>query len=124
MLGCHADEPGNPMPPASVITGAEFAEGPDLQAKTAHRVRIPPERVAELRGLFDGSRIDPNPARWVYWGELKLFLNGGGTEVYTIYATRRGPGAYSDHLRRYFRGGSDAAFAGFLKKVEQTETER
>ena len=87
-------------------------------------VKIPSDRVAELRGLFDESRIDPEPARWAVWGNLRLFLHGGGTEVYTIYSTGKGPGAYSDHLRRYFRGGSDAAFKRFLDDAEQTAAKR
>ena len=50
------------------------------------------DRCAELRGLFDGSRIDEDPARWAEGGELRLFLKGGGTEVYNIYSTRERPG--------------------------------
>jgi hypothetical protein len=120
-LGCQTDPPGNPMPPVDVITGAEFVYGPELEQATARRVKIPGDRVAELRGLFEGSRIDPDPARWAYWGKLKLFLKGGGTDAYDIYSTRSGPGAYADHLRRYFRGGSDAAFAEFLKQFDRSE---
>jgi hypothetical protein len=109
------------MPPVEVLTGAEFVYGPDTPAETARRVKIPGDRVAELRRLFDGSHIDPHPARWVAWGKLNLFLKGGGIEAYDIYSTGRGrPGAYSDHLGRSFRGGSDAAFAEFLNKLEQT----
>jgi hypothetical protein len=124
VLGCQTDEPGNPMPPVAVITGAEFVDGSEMQEKTARPIRIPGERVAELRRLFDGSRIDPDPARWAEKGKLKLFLKGGGTEVYDIYWTGKGPGAYADHLRRYFRGGSDAAFVKFLDDVEQTKSAR
>ena len=87
VLGCQADEPGKPMPPVEVITGAEFVDGPEIQEMTARRVRIPGDRVVELRRLFDGSRIDPDPARWAEKGKLKLFLKGGGTEVYDIYWT-------------------------------------
>jgi hypothetical protein len=54
----------------------------------------------------------------VILGDLKLALKGGGSQVYTIYLTRKGPGAFSDHLRRYFRGGSDAAFLEFLAEVK------
>jgi hypothetical protein len=118
VLGCQTDPPGNPMPPLEAITGAEFVYGPELEKATARRVKIPGDRVAELRRLFDDSRIDPNPARWAEWGKLKLFLKGGGIEPYDIYSTRSGPGAYADHLRRYFRGGSDAAFAEFLKQFD------
>jgi hypothetical protein len=107
------------MPPASVITGAEFIYGPETPEETGRRVKVPGDRIAELRSLFDGSRLDPEPARWAFWGKLRLFLKGGGTEVYEIYSTRKGPGAYADHLRRYFRGGSDAAFEKFLASVEQ-----
>jgi hypothetical protein len=113
-----ASEPGNPLPPAEAITGGEFAFGPDLQASTARRVTISGDRVVELRRLFDRSRIDPEPARWVILGDLKLALKGGGSQVYTIYLTRKGPGAFSDHLRRYFRGGSDGAFLEFLAEAE------
>ena len=109
------------MPPAEAITGAEFVYGPGSLGPTARRVRIPADRVAELRRLFDGSHLDPNPARWVVQGPLKLFLKGGGIETYVIYQTFEGPGAYSDHLGRYFRGGSDAAFAEFLKPFEPPE---
>jgi hypothetical protein len=105
------------MHPASVITGAEFVYGGMGGPHSKPGVKIPSDRVAELRGLFDESRIDPEPARWAVWGDLRLFLKGGGTEVYTIYSTREGPGAYSDHLGRYFRGGSDAAFEKFLADV-------
>ena len=112
------------MPPASVITRAEFVYGPEGEEARAQRVQIPGDRTAELRRLFDGSQIDPDPARWAYWGKLKLFLKGGGIEAYDIYSTGKGPGAYADHLRRYFRGGSDAAFAGFLQHVGPLATER
>jgi hypothetical protein len=117
--GCQGDAPGNPMPPASVITGAEFVYGSLMQQETRRRVKISSDRVAELRRLFDGSRIDHDPARWAVWGELRLFLKGGGTEVYDIYSTGKGPGAYSDHLHRYFRGGSDAAFGKLLADAEK-----
>jgi hypothetical protein len=112
------------MPPVEVLTGAEFVYGPETREETARRVKIPGDRVAELRRLFDGSHIDPNPARWAFWGKLNLFLKGGGIEAYDIYSTGRGPGAYADHLHRYFRGGSDAAFAELLNKLEQTGTKR
>ena len=124
LLGCRGDAPGNPMPPVEATTGAEFVYGPDTEAETARRVRIPGERVGELHRLFDGSRLDPEPARWAEKGKLKLFLKGGGIETYDIYWTGKDPGAYADHLRRYFRGGSDAAFAKFLNEVEQIETKR
>jgi hypothetical protein len=118
MPGCQTDRPGNPMPPVEFITSAEFVYGPETQEQTARRIKIPGDRVAELRRLFDESHIDLNPAPWAFWGKLKLFLKGGGTEVYDIYSTGKGPGAYADHLRRYFRGGSDAALAAFLERVE------
>ena len=98
---------------------AEFVSGPDTENASARRVKISGDRVAELRHLFDGSRLDPEPARWAFWGKLRLFLKGGGTEVYDIYGTGKGPGAYSDHLRRYFRGGTDAAFEKFLSESEE-----
>jgi hypothetical protein len=110
------------MPPAEAITGAEFVYGPETMAATARRVKIPGDRVAELRRLFDGSHLDPDPVRWAEWGKLRLFLKGGGIEVYDIYATGKGPGAYADHLRRYFRGGSDSAFAAFLQQFEPPGT--
>jgi hypothetical protein len=110
------------MPSAEAITGAEFVYGPETEEATARRIKIPGDRAAELRRLFDGSRLDPDPARWAEWGKLKLFLKGGGIEAYDIYSTGKGPGAYADHLRRYFRGGSDAAFAGFLKQFEPPGT--
>ena len=66
--------------------------------------------------LFDQSRLDREPAKWVVLGNLRLVLKGGGNEVYTIFLTRKDPGAYADHLGRYFRGGSDAAFLEFLAK--------
>ena len=94
------------------------------QDRTGPRVPISGDRCAELRGLFDGSRIDEDPARWAEWGELRLFLKGGGTEVYNIYSTRKGPGAYADHLRRYFRGGSDAAFENFLAAAKEAAAKR
>ena len=90
-----------------------------LGVKSGPVIKVPGDRAAELRALFDGSRLDPHPARWVVLGDLKLFLKGGGTEVYTIYLTKKGPGAYSDHLRRYFRGGSDAAFEKFMAHADQ-----
>jgi hypothetical protein len=123
--GCQREEAGNPLPPASAITGAEFLHeyGPTGEMQ-GPGIPIPIDRVAELRRLFDGSRIDHEPARWALWGQLKLFLKGGGTEVYDIYSTGNGAGAYADHLRRYFRGGSDAAFAEFLKNVEQAKTKQ
>jgi hypothetical protein len=92
--------------------------------RTGPRVPISADRCAELRRLFDGSRIDNDPARWAEWGDLRLYLKGGGTEVYSIYSTRKGPGAYSDHLRRYFRGGSDAAFESFLAASKQAAAKR
>jgi hypothetical protein len=69
------------MPPVEVITGAEFVYGLETQDETGQRVKIPGERVAELRRLFDGSHVDPDPARWAYWGKLKLLLKGGGIEA-------------------------------------------
>jgi hypothetical protein len=111
------------MPPLEAITGAEFVYGPDTQQSPRRRVKIPGERVAELRQLFGESRVDPDPARWAEWGRLRLFLKGGGIETYDIYSTRNGPGAYADHLRRYFRGPSDAAFAGFLQQFEPLGTQ-
>ena len=117
--GCQAEPLGNPMPPVAAITGAEFVSGPETENASARRVKISGDRVAELRHLFDGSRLDPEPARWAFWGKLRLFLKGGGTEVYDIYGTGKGPGAYSDHLRRYFRGGTDAAFEKFLSESEK-----
>jgi hypothetical protein len=111
------------MPPLEAITGAEFVYGPDTQQSPRRRVKIPGERVAELRRLFDESRVDPEPARWAEWGRLRLFLKGGGIETYDIYSTRNGPGAYADHLRRYFRGPSDAALAGFLEQFEPLGTQ-
>jgi hypothetical protein len=109
------------MPPLQAITGAEFVEGLNAYEVSGKHVRIPGERLAELRRLFDGSRIDPSPARWAQKGILRLFLKGGGTEVYDIYWTGKGPGAYADHLRRYFRGGSDAALAAFLDDVQRNQ---
>jgi hypothetical protein len=111
------------MPPAEAITGAEFVEGPEAYKDAGKHIKITGERVAELRRLFDGSRIDTEPARWAQKGILRLFLKGGGTDVYDIYWTGKGPGAYADHLRRYFRGGSDAAFAKFLDDVQRNETD-
>jgi hypothetical protein len=108
------------MPPIEVITGAEFVYGLESQDETGQRVKIPGDRVAELRRLFDGSRIDHEPARWAYWGKLKVMLKGGGMDTYDIYSTGEGPGAYADHLRRYFRGGSDVAFKEFLANAGQT----
>ena len=122
--GCRSESPGNPLPPASVITGAEFVYATMDRDRTGPRVPISADRCAELRRLFDRSRIDNDPARWAEWGELRLFLKGGGTEVYSIYSTRKGPGAYADHLRRYFRGGSDAAFEKFLAEAKQAEAKR
>src|SRR3954454_14434752 len=97
--GCQAEPLGNPMPPVTAITGAEFVSGHGIENAAARRVKTSGDRVAELRHLFDGSRLDHDPARWALWGELRLFLKGGGTEVYDIYSTGTGPGAYSDHLR-------------------------
>ena len=110
------------MPPAEATTGAEFVYGSGFAGPTARRVKIPGDRVAELRRLFDDSQLDPDPARWAELGQLKLFLKNGGIEAYDIYSTGKGPGAYADHLRRYFRGGSDAAFAEFLKQIEPSGT--
>jgi hypothetical protein len=117
--GCQTDPPGNPLPPASVITGAEFVYELFDNDRTGPRVLISGDKCGELRGLFDGSRIDREPAKWALLGELRLFLKGGGTEVYSIYSTGKGVGAYSDHLSRYFRGGSDAAFKKFLTDAKR-----
>jgi hypothetical protein len=116
--GCLGAKPGNPLPSAEVITSAEFVYDSFLPPAERRRVTIPGDRAFELRRLFDQSRLDPDPARWVVLGELKLALKGGGSEVYTIYLSREGPGAYSDHLGRYFRGGTDAAFLAFLNELE------
>ena len=117
--GCLGAKPGNPLPSAEVITSAEFVYESFLPPAERRRVTVQGDRAFELRRLFDESRLDPNPARWVVLGDLKLALKGGGTEVYTIYLSKNGPGAFSDHLGRYFRGGTDAAFLAFLDKLEQ-----
>ena len=71
------------MPPVEAITGAEFVDWPESEGPTARHIKIPGDRVAELRRLFDGSHLDPNPARWAERGQLKLFLKGGGIEPTT-----------------------------------------
>lgn len=122
VCSCSGEPPGNPLPPASAITGAVFTYASMSTAGPANRVQIAADRIPELRGLFEGSRIDNQPARWVVWGDLTLTLKGGGTQTYTLYYTFKGPGAYSDHLHRYFRGGSDAAFTAFMKAQDNSKS--
>jgi hypothetical protein len=83
--GCAADVPGNPLPLAEAITGATFIFDAPLAGSARHEVTMGTDRVDELRRLFDQSHRDPNPAKWVILGDLKLDLTGGAIQSYTIY---------------------------------------
>ena len=124
LLGCRGDAPGNPMPPAEAITGAEFVYGPDTEAETRGGSGFPAKELASSTACSMAADSIQSRLGGPRRASSNCSLRGVEAQTYDIYWTGKDPGAYADHLRRYFRGGSDAAFAKFLNEVEQIETKR
>ena len=104
-VGC-----GNPisdvLPQASDVTAIEARlynrpdSGPDIAPFSILQADFP-----KVLSLFDGAKVDHNPASWQGLGALSITKSDGSTCLVVLYWTGAGPGAFS--IDGYYRGSSD-----------------
>lgn len=90
---------------------------PPLKAdKSVSFIRVPESEFAALHALFQNSRIDNEPAKWVMFYPMHIILKNGSEMKVTVFLTNEDPGAFRIN-RTYYRGGTNKAFEEFLRRI-------
>lgn len=107
----------NPFPNPSQIAEVVIPIEPPLKAdKSVSFIRVPESEFAALHALFQNSRIDNEPAKWVMFYPMHIILKNGSEMKVTVFLTNEDPGAFRIN-RTYYRSGTNKAFEEFLRRI-------
>jgi hypothetical protein len=105
-------KPENPMPAVEAIKSIRFV---DRASEAGTEFIIPTNLFPVFHLLFEGSRIDVRPAKWVILGDLFITLHSGDTLRLDIFSTHQPSGAFKLN-GQYYRGGTDNQFKKMLTR--------
>jgi hypothetical protein len=116
----------NPMPPLHEI--ASFEDGL-LDSKLGDvRFEVPRDHWEKIFGAMQPARDDREPAKWVFFADLKLTLKDGKEFKADLYKLSDPVGAFScgetrDHWT-YYRGGNSMDLMNAVNAAHAASTNR
>ena len=122
LVGCSGSAGGDPLPAIENIRSFS-ASYFDRASGGFLKFDVPRGHWKPILSALQPARSDPDPAKWLVLGELRITLNDGRPFRVDLYSVSEGDGAFSAgptfEERTYYRGGKTSKLIGALEAARK-----